>query len=462
VTLSLAGYELDAFVTRRTRLAKMLDGRAALVPAGGHVSRNYPAQTFPYRASSHFLYLVGLPLVDGMLLVDGDAHTLFLPVPAEDDALWHGATPALEEIAERTQCKVRPLGNLGDALGGLEVSSVAAPDPATRARQTALLGREIVAGRFEEEDLPLVDALITLRLKHDDAAIESLERASLVTTAAHLAAMAATRPGLRESEVRAVFDSIVVAEDLGFAYGPIVTVHGEVLHNEAHHHQMAEGDLLLCDVGAEGADGWASDVTRTWPVAGTFSPTQKDFYRVVLEAEEAAIAAVAPGVRYRDVHLTASEKLAEGLVALGVLSGDPEELVADGVHALLFPHGVGHLIGLDVHDMEDLGDRAGYAPGRERSDQFGLSNLRLDRDLEEGMAVTIEPGLYQVPAILEAERFRTLAKGRIDFDRLAHFSDVRGIRIEDDVLVTKDGSRVLTAEIPKGVEDVEAVVGSGR
>jgi Xaa-Pro aminopeptidase len=462
VPLSLAGYEADAFVARRSRLATMLDDRAALVPAGGYVSRNYPAQTFPYRASSHFLYLVGLPLVDGMLLIDGDEQTLFLPVPAPDDALWHGATPTHEEIAERTRCRVRPLGNLGDALGGREVSAVAAPDPATRARQTALLGREIVTGRFEEEDLPLVDALISLRLKHDAAAIESLERASLVTTAAHLAAMATTRPGLRESEVRAAFDSIVVAENLGYAYGPIVTVHGEVLHNEAHHNQLSEGDLLLCDVGAEGADGWASDVTRTWPVTGAFSSTQKDFYQVVLDAEEAAIAAVAPGVRYRDVHLVASKKLAEGMVALGVFSGDPEELVADGVHALLFPHGVGHLIGLDVHDMEDLGDRAGYAPGRERSGQFGLGYLRLDRDLEEGMAVTIEPGLYQVPAILEDERFRALAKGRVDFDRLAHFSDVRGIRIEDDVLVTAAGSRVLTSEIPKEIDDVEAVVGSGR
>ncbi len=213
MSLTLAGYEPDAFIARRNRLASALDTRVALIGAGGLVSRNYPAQTFPFRASSHFLYLVGLPLIDGMLLIEGDEHTLYLPVPAQDDALWHGATPSHAEIAQKTKCRVRPLSALGDALGGSEACTVAAPDAATRARQTALLGREIVSGHFEPEDLPLIDALISLRLVHDDAAIESLRSASAVTTAAHLAAMAATAPGLRESEVRAAFDAIVVAED---------------------------------------------------------------------------------------------------------------------------------------------------------------------------------------------------------------------------------------------------------
>ncbi len=183
---------------------------------------------------------------------------------------------------------------------------------------------------------------------------------------------------------------------------------------------------------------------------------------MVLEAQEAAIAAVRPGARYRDVHLVAAKKLAEGMVSLGVFRGDPDELVADGVHALLFPHGVGHLIGLDVHDMEDLG-RSRRLRARPRAlEQFGLGYLRLDRNLTPGMAVTIEPGLYQVPAILEAKRFRALAKDRVDWDVLARFSDVRGIRIEDDVLVTESGAEVLTSAIPKRIEEVEDVVGSSR
>jgi Xaa-Pro aminopeptidase len=219
---------------------------------------------------------------------------------------------------------------------------------------------------------------------------------------------------------------------------------------------MREGDLLLADVGAETPDGWAGDVTRTWPVGRRFSATQRDAYELVLAANRAATAAVAPGVRYRDVHLTACRVLAEGLVSLGILRGDPDELVADGVHALFFPHGVGHLLGLDVHDMEDLGDRAGYAPGRSRSSQFGLSYLRLDRDLQPGMAVTIEPGFYVVPAILRDPTLSAAAGDRLVRAALERFSDVRGIRIEDDVLVTETGHDVLTSDIPSSVADVEA------
>jgi Xaa-Pro aminopeptidase len=234
-------------------------------------------------------------------------------------------------------------------------------------------------------------------------------------------------------------------------------VHGEVLHNDTHHGVCAAGDLLLADVGAEGADGWASDVTRTWPVSGRFSPTQRAIYEVVLAANEAAIDAVRPGARYRDVHLVAARTIAAGLVGLGILRGEPQRLVEDGAHALFFPHGVGHLMGLDVHDLEDLGDRAGYAPGRTRSAQFGLSYLRLDRDLQPGMCVTIEPGFYVVPAILEEPALARLASEHVDREVLARFADVRGIRVEDDVLVTDAGAEVLTRAIPKTVSALEAL-----
>jgi Xaa-Pro aminopeptidase len=229
-----------------------------------------------------------------------------------------------------------------------------------------------------------------------------------------------------------------------------------VLHNERHDNVLADGDLLLADVGAETAGGWAGDVTRTWPVSGHFSTPQRELYQVVLAAQHAAIAAVRPGVRYRDIHVLACRALASGLVDLGVLRGDPVQLCADGVVALLFPHGVGHLIGLDVHDMEDLGDRAGYAPGRRRATEFGTRFLRLDRDLVPGMAVTIEPGLYLAPAILDDPTLSANADGRLDRRRLADFAGVRGIRIEDDVLVTANGADVLTAAIPKTAEAVEA------
>ncbi|MFP2913049.1 M24B family metallopeptidase, partial [Pyxidicoccus sp. 3LFB2] len=268
--------------------------------------------------------------------------------------------------------------------------------------------------------------------------------------------------GVREAAVRAAMEAEFVSRDVRPAYQPIVTVHGEVLHNLKYHHVLAEGDLLLADVGAESPGGFACDVTRTWPVTGRFSTTQRELYEVVLRAQKASIALVRPGVRYRDVHLAAHREMARGLVALGILRGDVEELVVDGLTALLFPHGIGHLLGLDVHDMEDLGDRAGYAPGRTRVKDFGHRYLRLDRDLEPGMAVTIEPGLYRVPAILEDARLTARAGDRLNREVLARYSDVRGIRIEDDVLVTPEGCEVLTAAIPKEASDVEAVMAERR
>ncbi|NEO01500.1 MAG: M24 family metallopeptidase, partial [Moorea sp. SIO3I7] len=204
--------------------------------------------------------------------------------------------------------------------------------------------------------------------------------------------------------------------------------------------------------------GWAADITRTWPVSGKFSPTQRDIYNVVKEAHDFCIKNLYPGVEYREIHMTAAGVMAEGLIDLGILRGDISDLVAMDAHALFFPHGVGHLLGLDVHDMEDLGDLAGYAPGRVRSDRFGLGFLRLDRPLQPGMLVTIEPGFYQVPGILNDPERRSTYKDVVDWDRLAEFDDVRGIRIEDDVLITETGAEVLTAGLPTDLEAVEDLV----
>ncbi len=446
-----------AVVARRHRLAALLGEVPALIAAGRAVPRNYAANTFPFRASSHFLYFVGLPVEGAWLLAEGEHATLFVPPHDPADELWDGPVPSPGALAEATGCEVRSLASLREAIRGRGVASVPCVELSTRLEQEGLLGR---APGSSEEDERLIDAIIALRLVHDEAAIAELRAAAAATAAGHRAAMAATRPGAREHAVRAAFDAAFAAHGAGHAYGPIVTVHGEVLHARGHENVLAAGDLLLADVGAESAGGFAGDVTRTWPVSGRMSSTQRELYDVVLAAQKAAIATATPGTRYRDVHLTAARVITQGLVALGVLRGDVEELVADGVHALLFPHGVGHLLGLDVHDMEDLGDRAGYAPGRTRSAQFGLSYLRLDRDLAPGMAVTIEPGVYRVPAILADPQLSKLAGDRLDRARLERYADVRGIRIEDDVLVTASGNEVLTRAIPKEPADVEAAVGA--
>ena len=455
----------QVFSKRRAALAAALGDRAAVVFAGGQRSRNYPANVYPYRADSHFLYLVGAPMPDAALVVSGGRSELFVVPTDADDALWHGSTPSMAAIAKATGVDaVRPLGELANAVAALpDPGTLPSADPITRAKQCNLLGRTWDPTRaprvtdLDARDLGLADAMIGLRLRHDPAALEMIRGAVVATTAAHAAGMATTRPGLLEHDVRAAMERELLARGCEPAYGSIVTVHGEVLHNDVYQHRLGPSDLLLADLGGE-HHGWASDVTRTWPVRGKYSATQRALYEIVLQAEQEACAMVKPGVRYRDVHLHASLVLTRGLVDEGILRGDPEGLVERGAHALLFPHGVGHLLGLDVHDMEDLGDRAGYAPGRTRSEQFGLGYLRLDRDLEPGMVVTIEPGLYFVPAILESPKIAGpfIADGTLNKDALAKFADVRGIRIEDDVLCTEGEPEVLTAAIPKAVADVEA------
>jgi Xaa-Pro aminopeptidase len=262
-----------------------------------------------------------------------------------------------------------------------------------------------------------------MRLCHDAAGLAEIRAAAAVTVEAHIAGMAATRLAHREAQIRAAMEGVILAHNMTTAYSSIVTVHGEVLHNNQYHHSLRPGDLLLADVGAEAESGWASDVTRTWPVSGKFSPTQRDLYDVVLAAHDRCIEQLRPGVEYQDLHLLAAQTLAEGLVSLGILRGQPDQLVARDAHALFFPHGIGHLLGLDVHDMEDLGDLAGYETGRSRSDRFGLCYLRLNRPLRPGMVVTIEPGFYQVPALLNDPERRATYQDCVNWEQLTRYPD---------------------------------------
>ncbi|MDH5492489.1 MAG: aminopeptidase P family protein [Myxococcales bacterium] len=444
---------------RRSRLARALGETSALICAGSPIPRNFPANLYPFRASSHFLYFLGRSIPGAALLIDEGLPTLFAPRPDPRDALWSGEAPSLEALSRELGCPVLPIDRLEQALEGRSPGTIAAPDATTRDWQRAALGRD-PGSSPSEADSKLVEAIVQLRLVHDARAQGGLRRAALATGEAHLEGMRATRVGLSERDVRAAMEAALMRRGATTAYASIVTTHGEILHCNTYEHPLRAGDLLLADVGAEVEDGWAGDVTRTWPVSGSFSPTQRDAYALVLEAQRRAIAKVAPGRRYRDVHLEACRAMAEGLIALGILRGDPDELVADGVHALVFPHGIGHLLGLDVHDMEDLGDRAGYPPGRGRAEQFGLCYLRLDRDLEPGMAVTIEPGWYRLPALLEDPGLSERLGDRLDREALARFDDVRGIRIEDDLLVTSEGAENLSEGIPKSLEAVEAMVGA--
>jgi Xaa-Pro aminopeptidase len=460
----------SALRARRAAIVGALGDTPALVFSGVAAPRNYAAATYRFRAASHFLYLVGSQLPGAALLLERERTTLFVVPDAPDDALWHGASPSWSSLAASTLVDeivdIAELPRVIAARGGAaKIATVPAIDVATRFAQGRLLDREWgepgVRPALRDHDASLADALVACRMRHDTAALAGLRLAAEGTVAAHLAGMAATRPGITAHVVRAAMEHALHVRGMEPSYLPIVTPHGEILHSNDYDLGIADGDLLLADVGAE-ADGWAGDVTRTWPVSGRFSATQRAVYDLVLAAQHAAIDRVRPGVRYRDAHLAAARVLAQGLVDEGILRGDPDGLVEQGAHALFFPHGIGHLLGLDVHDMEDLGDVAGYARGRTRSPQFGLGYLRLDRDLEPDMVVTIEPGFYVVPAILEHPELgrRFADSGVFVPERLARFGDVRGIRIEDDVRCTSGAPEVLTSALPKDATAIETLVGT--
>lgn len=445
---------------RRQRLQNALQAKPALIFAGLPRPRNYAANVFAFHASSHFIYLTGQSIPGAALLLTQDRARLFVHKPTVADALWHGPPPSSDQLAKDTGCEICWLEDLPGELSSLAPATLPTPDLLGCEQLSSWLGRPVRPGALPSQDEELADALIASRLQHDEASVRETRKALALTAASFKAGMEATAPGVPEQSIRAIMEYPLLQGGTTYAYGPIISVHGEVLHNETHSNVMREGDLLLVDFGAQSSEGWASDITRTWPVSGKFSSTQKEIYEVVLAAEKAAIEACVPGARYRDIHMATCRAMTAGLVDLGIFSGDPDELVADNAHTLFFPHGLGHLLGLDVHDMEDLGDRAGYAPGRTRSDAFGTAYLRMDRDLTPGMMLTIEPGFYQVPAILNDPKLLAMAGDRLNKDVLAHYKDVRGIRIEDDVLVTANGPENLSADIPKDVADLEAIIGT--
>ena len=448
---------IDTLRHRRQQLATLINFPAILW-SGNSSPRNYPANVFPYRASSHFLYFAGLPLPNVAILLEAGKLELFMDDPKPNSALWHGEMPRREEIAQMIGADAaKPMAELSSWVEG--AATIAATVAATWTQQSQILNRWVLPQNPPQGiDLELAKAIISLRLIHDDSALAELRSSAAVTVEAHRAGMMATTSAKIEAFVRAAMEQVIIAHNMTTSYNSIVTVHGEVLHNEQYHHPLQPGDLLLADVGAETSMGWAADVTRTWPVSGKFSSTQRDIYNVVLAAHDACIAKIRPGVEYQDIHLLACTVIALGLRDLGILQGNPEDLVEMDAHTLFFPHGIGHLVGLDVHDMEDLGDLAGYEEGRQRSDRFGWRYLRLNRPLHPGMLVTIEPGFYQVPAILNDPDLRAKYQHVVNWDRLSQFADVRGIRIEDDVLVTAEGSEVLTAALPTDASVVEKLV----
>lgn len=450
---------------RRAELSRRLDGAPVLLVGNVQPVRNLPLTRHPFRQDSTFLYFTGCTRPRAAALIEAGGHsTLFLVPPDADDPLWHGYAWTIDQLARELGFdQALPLAALEERCAPHRgaLLSLASAAPELTARAAALSGQELRFGDAARAGSEaLLDAVIAMRRTLASDELAQVRRAARVTAAAHRAAMAATRPGVPEQHLAALFDGVIRAAGMHPAYGSIVTVRGEILHNESYPNTCADGDLLLLDGAAEAPTGYATDVTRTWPVSGRFSPRQAAAYDAVLAAQLAAIDMVRPGTRYRHIHDRASLVLARWLVDEGLLRGEPQGLVEQGAHALFFPHGVGHLIGLDVHDLEAYGDRAAYPPGRSRSEQFGTAYLRLDLDLEPGTCVTIEPGFYIVPAILADAELTARFGDAVDLDRARDWQGFGGIRIEDDVLCTAGQPELLTPGIPKTRAEVEALVGT--
>jgi Xaa-Pro aminopeptidase len=444
---------------RRNALAAAVPGPILLL-GNGLRARNLQTNHLPFRQDSTFLYFTGCVNPGAAALIDGDKATLFLPEPAEDDAIWHGEGPTPGDIGAA----------LGfDAVEGAstllnrvprDAKTLAVPDEDRNAFATQLTG---VPLRFGEAfgDPALAQAVVQLRRAKDAHELSEMRAAAGISRQAHEAVMKATRPGTTEARLTALFQAVIASFGATEAYDTILTQRGEVLHNHAHTETIEAGRLLLLDGGAERPSGYASDVTRTWPTSGHFDPRQRAAYLAVLEAQTAAIAQCRVGTPYRDVHLTAARVLARFLRDERLLKIDPDEAVEIGAHALFFPHGVGHLIGLDVHDLKQFGDLGAYPAGVGRSTQFGLSYLRLNLPLERDWVVTVEPGFYVVPAILRDAALVTRFKHAVDFDVAQRWVGFGGIRIEDDIRVTDDAPENLSAAIPKSIAELEALVGRG-
>lgn len=449
---------------RRDAVRRGVGSGVILVP-GHDVAWRNADNPHPFRQSSHLLYLapVRRPGMALVMDVEGGVDMLFAPPEDPDAVVWYGPRPSVEnEAAAAGIFDVRDIADLPELLRQAtrkERTVHLTPQfvPAIRDRVAGWLGAD--PGAMDERvSEALVATLGELRLRKSEYEVGEIERALTATAAMFDAARSTVRPGIREAEVFASMARAAFARGYSFAFSPIVTVRGEVLHNEGYVNAMEDGDLLLIDAGLETASGYASDISRTMPVSGGFTDVQRALYEIVLEARDEAIAMMRPGVSYRDVHDRASRSVAAGLIGLGLMRGDPDEAVAAGAHALFFVHGVGHPLGLDVHDLHDLGDAVAYPADRPRSRQFGTGFLRFGRTLEEGMVMTVEPGIYFIPALIDRWRAEGRHADFIRYDAVARLRELGGIRLEDDVLVTADGVRVLGPGIPASVEDVEAPV----
>ena len=455
----------EVYVRRRaTLLRKMQEAGAKgliLFVGNAEAPAQYKDNCYKWRQDSSWLYFMGLdePLMAALLDIDAGTETLFADDVDIDDIIWMGPQPSVRSKADAVGvAQTQPYG----ALEATVAKALAAGRtlhflPPSRYYNTLKL-QQLVPGRKPSE--ALIKAVISLRLVKEDIEIEAIDAACALGYEMHSVARDAIVPGIIEQDIVGKMEGVALAKGWGVSFPTILTQHGETLHNHIHDKIIEPGKLMVIDAGVESNEHYASDFTRTYPTSGKFTTKQREVYQIVYDCNELAFQMARPGITYREVHLATARKMLEGLSALGLVKGDLDEMVAKGIAGLFQPHGLGHNMGLDVHDMEDLGENlVGYDPDQQRAKQLGLGSLRMARRLVPGHVITDEPGIYFIPALIEKFKKEGLGGGFVNYAKLESYYDFGGIRIEDDVLITATGARRLGPKrLPASPEEVEAAM----
>lgn len=461
-------FSAATYIARRQRLKDDLKSGIILFLGNERSPMNYADNEYVFRQDSSFLYFWGidLPGLAAIIDVDQNREIVFGRELTIEDIIWSGPRPPLQEHC--LKCGVRDLAalaqlnsTLNEAVRkGRPIHFLPQYRPENLIKIQNLLGLNISIVNYHTSPT-LIKAVVAQRSVKTDEEIEQIEAALDAAHDMHTLAMSAAQPGMLEKEiVAAMLGRAYARTGVGLPYPIIFTTKGHILHNQRHENLMQAGDLVINDSGCESILHYASDITRTFPVGGKFTSRQKEIYAVVLQAQKTAIENIRAGIEYRIVHLMAAREVVLGFKALGLMAGEPEAAVAAGAHAMFFPHGLGHMLGLDVHDMENLGeDYVGYTDTIQRNPQFGLRYLRLAKKLEPGFVLTVEPGLYFIPDLIDQWQAEKKCAEFINYDKVEAYRNFGGVRIEDDVLVLPDGCRVLGRPIAKSIEKVEALVG---
>jgi len=457
-------FKTEVYTARRARLHKIMKSGLGLFMGNIDAPMNYPANTYHFRQDSDFLYFFGLDLqgFTGVMDFDSGKDWIFGNDADMDDIIWMGPQPSVKELAAK--CGVlnaAPLSKLEEVIRQA-VSNKRKIHflPPYRAETKMTLGSLLRENPCQMKTLAsfdLIKAVISMRSIKEQIEIDEIVKALAIAYQMHITAMKMCKPGVGEQTIFGTIEGIALAMGAGTAFPIILSVNGQTLHNHSHGNILQKGRLMVTDAGAETNLHYSSDITRTTPVGGRFNARQKDIYEIVLKANTESIKSAKPGISNRDLHLNACRIIASSLKDLGLMKGDTDEAVEMGAHALFMPHGLGHMMGLDVHDMEALGENyIGYNDQVKRSDQFGLAFLRFALPYKPGHVFTVEPGIYFIPQLIDQWKSEGKFTGFINFKNVEKWKDFGGVRIEDNVLITEKGHKLLGKPIPKTIADIEA------